>query len=60
MDTDAGDDWLMLHYILATLVVYIVFLVMFPQQVAAGTLLVVTSVVTLVGKIDWTTVPWTP
>jgi len=50
----------MLHYILATLVVYIVFLVLFPQQVAAGTLLVVTSVVTLVGKIDWTTVPWTP
>ena len=50
----------MLHYILATLVVYIVFLAVFPQQVAAATLLMVTTVVTLVGKLDWTTVPWTP
>ena len=45
----------MLHYILATLAVYIVFLVMFPQQVAAVTLLLVTSVMNLV---DWTVVPW--
>ena len=45
----------MLHYILATLVVYIVFLVMFPQQVAAGTLLLVASVMNFV---DWTVVPW--
>ena len=50
----------MLHYILATLVVYIVFLVLLPQQVAALTLLLGTSLVTLIGKIDWTTVPWTP
>ena len=50
----------MLHYILATLAVYIVFLLLLPQQVAAVTLLLVTSVVTLVGKLDWTTVPWTP
>ena len=45
----------MLHYLLATLVVYIVFLVMFPQQVAAGTLLLVASLMDLV---DWTVVPW--
>ena len=45
----------MLHYILATLVVYIVFLLLFPQQVAAVTLLLVTSVMNLV---DWTVVPW--
>ena len=50
----------MIHYILATLVVYIVFLVLLPQQVAAVTLLLGTSLVTLVGKIDWTTVPWAP
>mgnify|MGYP003134884560 CR=1 FL=1 len=50
----------MLHYLLATLVVYIVFLVLLPQQVAALTLLLGTSLVTLIGKIDWTTVPWTP
>ena len=50
----------MLHYILATLVVYIVFLALLPQQVAAVTLLLVTSVVTLVGKIDWTTIPYQP
>ena len=51
---------LMLHYLLATLVVYIVFLALLPQQVAALTLLLGTSLVTLVGKLDWTTVPWTP
>ena len=45
----------MLHYLLATLVVYIVFLLLFPQQVAAVTLLLVTSVLNL---IDWTVVPW--
>jgi hypothetical protein len=45
----------MIHYILITLAVYIVFLVMFPQQVAAGSLLLVASVMNLV---DWTVVPW--
>jgi len=50
----------MLHYILATLVVYIVFLALLPQQVAALTLLLATTVVTLVGKLDWTTIPWQP
>ena len=50
----------MLHYIIATLVVYIVFLVMFPQQVAVASLLLVTTVVTLIGKIDWTTIPYQP
>jgi hypothetical protein len=45
----------MIHYILITLAVYIVFLVMFPQHVAAGTLLLISSVMTLV---DWTVVPW--
>ena len=50
----------MLHYLLATLVVYIVFLVLLPQQVAALTLLLGTSLVNLGGKIDWTTIPWQP
>ena len=50
----------MIHYILATLAVYIVLLLLLPQQVAAVTLLLVTSVETLVGRLDWTTVPWTP
>jgi hypothetical protein len=45
----------MLHYIIAALAVYIVFLVMFPAHVAAGTLLLISSVMTLV---DWTVVPW--
>jgi hypothetical protein len=44
-----------MHYILITLAVYIVFLLLFPQQVAAVTLLLVTSVLNL---IDWTVVPW--
>ena len=44
-----------MHYILITLTVYIVFLIMFPQQVAAGTLLLVASLMDLV---DWTVVPW--
>ena len=60
MGPDAGDDWLLLHYLVSALFIYIVFLVLFPQQVAAATLLLVTTVVTLVGKLDWTTVPWTP
>ena len=50
----------MLHYILATLVVYIVFLAMLPQQVAALTLLLGTSLATLMGKIAWTTIPYQP
>ena len=50
----------MLHYLASALFIYIVVLLLFPQQVAAVTLLLVTSVVTLVGKLDWTTVPWTP
>jgi len=50
----------MLHFILSALFIYIVVLLLLPQQVAAVTLLLVTSVVTLVGKLDWTTVPWTP
>ena len=66
MGPDAGDDHvhctrtarLMLHYIIAALAVYVVFLVMFPAHVAAGTLLLITSGLTLVKKIDWTVVPW--
>ena len=50
----------MLHYLVSALFIYIVFLLLFPQQVAAATLLLVTTVVALVGKLDWTTVPWTP
>ena len=50
----------MLHYLVSALFIYIVFLLLFPQQVAAVTLLMVTTVFTLVGKLDWTTVPWTP
>ena len=50
----------MLHFILSALFIYIVVLLLLPQQVAAVTLLLVTSVVALVGKLDWTTVPWTP
>ena len=50
----------MIHYILATLAVYIVLLLLLPQQVAALTLLLGTSLVTLVGKIDWTTIPYQP
>jgi hypothetical protein len=50
----------MLHYLASAFFIYIVFLVLLPQQVAALTLLLGTSLVTLVGKLDWTTVPWTP
>jgi hypothetical protein len=50
----------MLHYILATLVVYIVFLAVFPQQVAAVTLLAAAWLTSSIGKIDWTTIPWQP
>jgi hypothetical protein len=50
----------MLHFLFATLVVYIVFLALLPQQVAAATLLLGTTLVTLFGKLDWTTIPWQP
>ena len=50
----------MLHYLASALFIYIVFLLLLPQQVAAVTLLLVTSVVTLVGKLDWTTIPYQP
>ena len=46
---------MMLHYLVSALFIYIVFLLLFPQQVAAVTLLLVTSVMNLV---DWTIVPW--
>ena len=59
MDQDAGDG-AMLHFLASALFLYIVLILLLPQQVAAATLLLVTSVVTLVGKLDWTTVPWTP
>ena len=63
MGPDAGDDHvhctrtdrLMLHYLVSALFIYIVFLLLFPQQVAAVTLLLVTSMINLV---DWTVVPW--
>ena len=45
----------MLHFILSAFFIYIVSLLLFPQQVAAVTLLLVTSVMNLV---DWTVVPW--
>ena len=48
----------MLHYLVPALFIYIVFLLLFPQQVAAVTLLMVTTVVALVGKLDWTVVPF--
>jgi len=47
-----------MHYIVITLAVYIGFLVVFPNQVVAGTLLLVASVSNFLGKVDWTTVPW--
>ena len=50
----------MLHYILATLAVYIVLLLLLPQQVAAVTLLAAAWLTSVVGKIDWTTIPWQP
>ena len=50
----------MLHFLASALFIYIVFLLLLPQQVAAATLLLVTSVVTLIGKIDWTTIPYQP
>ena len=48
----------MLQYLVSALFIYIVFLLLFPQQVAAVTLLMVTTVVALVGKLDWTVVPF--
>ena len=50
----------MLHFLASALFIYIVFLLLLPQQVAAATLLLVTSLVTLMGKIDWTTIPYQP
>jgi len=50
----------MLHFLFATLVVYIVFLALLPQQVAAVTLLAAAWLTSVVGKIDWTTIPWQP
>jgi len=50
----------MLHFILSAFFIYIVLLLLLPQQVAALTLLLGTSLVTLVGKLDWTTIPWQP
>jgi hypothetical protein len=50
----------MLHYLVPAFFIYIVFLLLLPQQVAALTLLLGTSLVTLVGKLDWTTIPWQP
>ena len=50
----------MLHFLASALFIYIVFLLLLPQQVAALTLLLGTTLVTLIGKLDWTTVPWTP
>ena len=38
----------------------IVFLALLPQQVAAVTLLAATWLTSLVGKIDWTTIPYQP
>ncbi len=45
----------MIHYLASAFFIYIVFLVVFPQQVAAATLLLVASLMDLV---DWTIVPW--
>ena len=50
----------MLHYLVSTLFLYIVFLALLPQQVAAVTLLAATWLTSLVGKIDWTTIPYQP
>ena len=50
----------MLHYLVSALFLYIVLILLLPQQVAAVTLLLGTTLVTLVGKLDWTTIPWTP
>ena len=50
----------MLHYLASAFFIYIVLILLLPQQVAALTLLLGTRLVTLVGKIDWTTIPWQP
>jgi len=47
----------MLHFILSALFIYIVFLLLFPQQVAAVTLLLVGS---LMSAVDWSSFPWQP
>jgi len=50
----------MLHYICITLAVYIGCFIVFPQQVAAVTLLAAAWLTSSMGKIDWTTIPWQP
>ena len=47
----------MLHYIGILVLIYIVALVLAPQQVLAVTAVAIASAWTL---IDWTTVLWTP
>ena len=47
----------MLHYLASALFIYIVFLLLLPQQVAAATLLVAAWLTNL---DIWHTVPWTP
>jgi len=44
-----------MHYILITLAIYIGCFIVFPQQVAALTLLLAASLMDL---LDWTMVPW--
>ena len=50
----------MLHFLASALFLYIVLILLLPQQVAAATLLLGTTLVTLFGKLDWTTIPWQP
>jgi hypothetical protein len=47
----------MLHFLASALFIYIVFLALLPQQVAAVTLLVAAWLTNL---DIWHTVPWTP
>tara|TARA_R100001163_G_C5024594_1_gene166458 strand:- start:627 stop:770 length:144 start_codon:yes stop_codon:yes gene_type:complete len=47
----------MLHFILSAFFIYIVSLLLFPQQVAAVTLLLVGSLMT---AVDWSSFPWQP
>jgi len=48
----------MLHYIALFFLVYIVVLLAFPQAAVAATLILLASITNLVGKIDWTLVPF--
>ena len=50
----------MLHYLASTFFIYIVLLLLLPQQVAAVTLLAAAWLTSVVGKIDWTTIPYQP